>query len=64
MSPASTILSPLANPFYPTEMEYDGAFSFVYYDGIPTGIVNEHEVLANISDEALDEVFPPSAFGE
>jgi len=61
MPPASAILSPFANPFYPSIIEHDGGFSVLYYDGIPTGLVDEHEVIANIPDEALDEVFPPTA---
>ena len=56
-----SVLSPLAQPFQPPQsMEFaifnDGVPSSVYFGSHP-----EHEVLAHIEDEALDETFPPSA---
>eukprot|EP00551_Chaetoceros_affinis_P010426 CAMPEP_0203663468 /NCGR_PEP_ID=MMETSP0090-20130426/1058_1 /ASSEMBLY_ACC=CAM_ASM_001088 /TAXON_ID=426623 /ORGANISM="Chaetoceros affinis, Strain CCMP159" /LENGTH=131 /DNA_ID=CAMNT_0050526391 /DNA_START=79 /DNA_END=475 /DNA_ORIENTATION=+ len=60
MPPASAVLSPLAIPFYPSSTS-DGSFSVVYTDGMPVGLMNEHDVIANIPDNTIDEVFPPSA---
>ena len=64
MAPASDVLSPLASPFYPSSCIDDCSFSVLYCDGVPTGLVNEHEAIANISDEIIDELFPPTAGGE
>ena len=51
-------LSPLAQPFQPMEFAIfnDGVPSSVFYGSHP-----DHEVLRLISDEAIDELFPPSA---
>lgn len=58
MPPASaSILSPSADPFFPSEC-FLGA---VYNDGVPCGLINEHESIANIPDQAIDELFPPTA---
>jgi hypothetical protein len=65
MPPASAILSPLAAPFYPSSnMEEECPFSVIYSNGIPTGLINEHESIANIPDYTIDEKFPPTAVGE
>jgi hypothetical protein len=62
MPPASAILSPLAAPFYPSSnMEEECPFSVIYSNGIPTGLINEHESIANIPDYTIDEKFPPTA---
>jgi hypothetical protein len=60
----SEILSPLASPFYPSRMENQYPFSVLYCNGIPTGIMNEHEAISNIGDDVLDEMFPPDAAGK
>lgn len=60
---SSTLLSPLANPFHPSASAVECPFSVIYSDGIPIGLVNEHETIANIPDNVIDEVFPPSAEG-
>ena len=51
-------LSPLAQPFQPMEFAIfnDGVPSSVFYGRHP-----DHDVLRLISDEAIDELFPPSA---
>ena len=51
-------LSPLAQTFQPMEFAIfnDGVPSSVFYGSHP-----DHEVLRLISDEAIDELFPPSA---
>lgn len=58
---STTVLSPLAAPFHPREGEE--TFCLVYNDGLPAAsfVSGEHEVLHNIQDDALEEVFPPDA---
>lgn len=53
-----SVLSPLAQPFQPVEFAIfnNGVPSSVFYGSHP-----EHEVIAHIEDEALDESFPPDA---
>lgn len=53
-----SVLSPLAQPFQPVEFAIfnNGVPSSVFYGSHP-----EHEVIAHIEDEALDETFPPDA---
>lgn len=64
---AASILSPNANPFVPTMGEYDNESDFkaIYVNGVPELMVvgnhPDHEVIHNISDDAIDEVFPPTA---
>uniref|UniRef100_A0A7S2E7G4 Uncharacterized protein n=1 Tax=Trieres chinensis TaxID=1514140 RepID=A0A7S2E7G4_TRICV len=66
MPPASaSVLNPHAHPFHP---RYDEPLDFgaVFNDGVPTAVLSgdvhpEHGALRSISDEALDEAFPPSA---
>lgn len=68
MPPASSILSPLAEPFVPTRSGYQNYASFaaIYNDGIPEGVVvgnhADHDIIHNIPDDAIDEIFPPSAY--
>ena len=57
------ILSPLARPFYPSS-RVDCPFSVVYSNGVPAGLMNEHEAIANIPDYAIEEIFPPTAIGK
>ena len=63
-------LNPLANPFAPKTLFHHSPsasecpFSVIYCNGVPTGLVNEHETISNIPDETIDEVFPPSAEGQ
>ena len=73
MPPASaSILSPLASPFVPTKEDeycsFNSDFSTIYDNGVPVGIVKgsnaTHEILRNISDQAIDEMFPPNAQGK
>lgn len=71
MPPASaSILSPNANPFVPISGHYDdggdeSSFKAIYVNGkaelILAGDHPEHEIIHNIPDEAIDEVFPPTA---
>lgn len=67
MPPASSMLSPLAMPFTPTRPGYEeyASFAAIYNDGIPAGVVvgnhADHEIIHNIPDVALEEIFPPSA---
>lgn len=51
-------LSPSAEPFQPIEFAIfnNGVPSSVYYGGHP-----EHDVVQHIPDEAIEELFPPSA---
>lgn len=69
MPPASSMLSPLAMPFTPTRPGYEeyASFAAIYNDGIPAGVVvgnhADHEIIHNIPDVALEEIFPPSATG-
>eukprot|EP00558_Chaetoceros_sp_UNC1202_P005651 CAMPEP_0197246642 /NCGR_PEP_ID=MMETSP1429-20130617/18444_1 /TAXON_ID=49237 /ORGANISM="Chaetoceros sp., Strain UNC1202" /LENGTH=199 /DNA_ID=CAMNT_0042707357 /DNA_START=115 /DNA_END=714 /DNA_ORIENTATION=+ len=68
MPPASSILSPLAEPFVPTRLGYQdyASFAAIYNDGIPQGVVvgnhADHDIIHNISDAAIDEIFPPTAY--
>jgi len=61
------LLSPLANPFIPMRIECneDSAFRAIYIDGVPELVIAgeqpDHEIIQNIPDEAIDEVFPLSA---
>mmetsp|Transcript_25608 Transcript_25608/g.36095 ORF Transcript_25608/g.36095 Transcript_25608/m.36095 type:complete len:197 (+) Transcript_25608:81-671(+) len=63
MPPATTLLSPLANPFRPHfEEPYEIA---IFNDGVPSMTTvdahGEYDLLHGISDEAIDEQFPPTA---
>jgi len=61
------IISPLANPFVPIEKIHDeeSAFKAIYNNGVPElvtfGSHSDHDVIHNIPDEAIDELFPPTA---
>jgi len=63
----TSILSPLANPFVPIDAhnDVDSAFRAIYINGVPElvafGEHSDHEVIHNIPDEAIDELFPPNA---
>jgi len=63
----TSILSPLANPFVPIKApsHVDSAFRAIYINGVPElvrfGEHSDHEVIHNIPDEAIDELFPPTA---
>lgn len=64
--PPASVLSPLAAPFIPTALEYQyESFSSIYTDGmlslVCVGDHPEHEILHNIPDQAIDEIFPPDA---
>eukprot|EP01083_Nonionella_stella_P211183 763851_1 len=68
MPPASaSILSPHANPYVPMtgHCEDESSFKAIYVNGKPelvlTGEHPEHEIIHNIADDAIDEVFPPTA---
>lgn len=58
------VLSPLATPFAPSQEEPEDMFA-IYNDGVPSLVGSgpnwEQMILHNISDEALDEAFPPTA---
>jgi len=54
MAPASDVLSPLAAPFYPSQYP-------LMSNGMPVATLNTHEAIRGYSDQAIDEVFPPSA---
>jgi len=60
-------LSPLARPYAPIEAHTntDSIFRAIYLNGIPQlvafGEHSDHEVIHNISDEAIDDLFPPTA---
>lgn len=63
---SASILSPLASPFFPVEGKYDeSAFRAIYINGVPElvafGEHSDHELIHNIPDEAIDELFPPTA---
>jgi len=67
MPPASSILSPLADPFCPERegfQEY-ASFGTIYNDGVAEGILlgnhADHGIIHNIPDAALEEIFPPNA---
>lgn len=57
----TSVLSPLAAPFHPVMGE--GVHLTIFNDGIPslTFAGSESEFLHSITDETLDEAFPPSA---
>ena len=63
----TSVLSPLANPFVPTYDEHS-VFRAIYINGVPElvafGEHSDHEVIHNIPDEAIDELFPPNATGK
>lgn len=52
-------LSPYASPFHPT---CEPAHLFIFNDGIPSLVIPAHDAAQGISDEALDEAFPPDAY--
>ena len=52
------LLSPTATPFQPA---FSSPTAVVFNDGVPAMIMNDHDVILGIPDEALDESFPPSA---
>mmetsp|Transcript_14120 Transcript_14120/g.16667 ORF Transcript_14120/g.16667 Transcript_14120/m.16667 type:complete len:199 (+) Transcript_14120:19-615(+) len=60
-------LSPHASPFAPFEAptDADSIFREIYFNGVPQlvafGEHSDHEVIHNIPDEAIDELFPPTA---
>jgi len=64
---STSVLSPLASPFVPVKVPYDtnSAFRAIYINGVPElvafGEHSDHEVIRNIPDEAIDELFPPTA---
>ena len=72
MPPASaSVLSPLASPFVPLhedELSFYSDFNTIYDNGIPVGCFKgthaAHDILRNIPDQAIDEVFPPTAEGK
>ena len=57
----ASVLSPFAQPFRPIMGEI--VQPMIYNNGVPslTFIGSEHEFLAGITDEVLDEAFPPTA---
>eukprot|EP00934_Nitzschia_sp_Nitz4_P002297 Nitzschia sp. Nitz4//scaffold2_size372955//152622//153161//NITZ4_000408-RA/size372955-processed-gene-0.497-mRNA-1//-1//CDS//3329546733//2297//frame0 len=57
----ASVLSPLAKPFHPSMGEE--AHPTIFNNGVPILTVKstETDFLRTISDEALDEAFPPSA---
>lgn len=58
----TSILSPFAQPFHPVMGEM--AYPMIFNNGIPSLVVSstEHDFLASmITDETLEEAFPPSA---
>ena len=63
----TSLLSPMAKPFQPSYHDMDNNIMefAIFNNGVPSsvyyGVHPEHEVLHNISDDALDERFPPSA---
>ena len=63
MPPASaSVLSPIASPFHPRIGEDIEDYGVIYDgDGIPVMQAVQHQVLHNISDETLDDAFPPDA---
>jgi hypothetical protein len=62
-------LSPYAREFVPMRLGYTefAPFDAVYNDGIPQGVLignhADHDVIHNISDDAIDQIFPPDASG-
>ena len=67
--PPAYILSPLAQPFAPSREGFTefASFDAIYNDGIPSlavfGSHADHGIIHNISDDAIDEIFPPDANG-
>lgn len=58
----TSVLSPLAQPFHPVMGEV--AYPTIFNNGLPSIVVSssEHDFLIEmITDETLDEAFPPSA---
>eukprot|EP00429_Kryptoperidinium_foliaceum_P004743 CAMPEP_0176010740 /NCGR_PEP_ID=MMETSP0120_2-20121206/4928_1 /TAXON_ID=160619 /ORGANISM="Kryptoperidinium foliaceum, Strain CCMP 1326" /LENGTH=181 /DNA_ID=CAMNT_0017343589 /DNA_START=9 /DNA_END=554 /DNA_ORIENTATION=- len=57
----ASVLSPLAQPFHPVMGEY--VQPTIYNNGIPSMTVtsSEHEFLSSITDDVLDDAFPPTA---
>jgi hypothetical protein len=51
-------LSPYASPFHPMN---EPAHLCIFNDGIPSLMMPAHDAAQGISDEALDEAFPPDA---
>lgn len=69
MAPLSD-LSPSAPEFKPMRLGYTefAPFDAVYSDGIPQGVLVgnhvDHDVIQNISDDTIEDIFPPDAFGK
>mmetsp|Transcript_3365 Transcript_3365/g.6298 ORF Transcript_3365/g.6298 Transcript_3365/m.6298 type:complete len:212 (+) Transcript_3365:39-674(+) len=65
--PPTSVLSPLAVPFTPSREGFTefASFDAIYNDGVPQGVLfgahAAHDIIHNIPDEAIDEIFPPSA---
>jgi hypothetical protein len=59
----TSILSPLAEPFHPFYSAVEVPNAIIYNDGIPCLSFqgSESEFLHYITDETIDEVFPPDA---
>ena len=58
----ASVLSPQAAPFHP--LSYEPINLAVYNDGVPSLAFSkgsESEILHNISDDTIDEAFPPTA---
>ena len=58
----ASVLSPQAAPFHP--LSYEPINLAVYNDGVPSLAFSkgsESEVLHGISDDTIDEAFPPTA---
>ena len=64
------MVSPLASPFVPVESRDDiqSDFRAIYVNGVPElvafGEHSDHELIHNIPDETIDELFPPTAAGK
>jgi len=64
-----SVLSPLAAPFQPSRPGYEeyASFAAIYNDGVPSGVVvgshADRQVIHDIPDTAIDEIFPPTAYG-
>jgi len=59
----TSLLSPLAEPFLPHPIFYNQpALQFsIFNDGIPTLYpVDQHDIVTGISDEAIEDHFPPT----
>jgi len=63
----TSMLSPLATPFTYTGApnHVESVFKAIYVNGVPQlvafGEHSDHEVIHNIPDDAIDELFPPTA---